>query len=433
MIDKNQIQLKYSSIARVPIQIYDQDFMFVVNGEEFVTSRLVSDLLSPKISNMHLSDPTIDRFTINIEEKGDFSHILQLVTFNKHNIQSDEFEFFGKIIEHLGNDNFEILESGDLCKITIDNVFSFIKKHEKFQKFFRKNYESEIEFISSHFYEISETHYEELTEVEYDTLIHIFNNNNFHIKDEDQLLKFINKIYLQNNESSFLYENVLFTNVSSESISEFLSIFDFNDMTSLLWSTLSKRLEKKILNKIENISGRYKTNIKTFLHQENKELNGIIRYLTEKVGKNIHDSGIITIATNTCHNDHHPKNLVDLDKNNCYWSGSTCVNAWIRFNFKNMRVKISSYSINTDDRIPGNCHIKNWAVEISDDGENWMLIDEHSNYDGLNGNNIIKTFDVRPNNFSQFVRIRQTGDYFGHPNVLLVIKSIEFYGQLKED
>lgn len=54
MIDKNQIQLKYSSIASVPIQTYKQDFTFVVNGEEFVTSRLISDLLSPKISNMHL-------------------------------------------------------------------------------------------------------------------------------------------------------------------------------------------------------------------------------------------------------------------------------------------------------------------------------------------------------------------------------------------
>ena len=77
--------------------------------------------------------------------------------------------------------------------------------------------------------------------------------------------------------------------------------------------------------------------------------------------------------------------------------------------------------------------IKNWILEVSNDEKNWTEIDEHSNYDGLNGNNIIKTFNVKPNNFSRFVRIRQTGDYYGYPNVFLVIKSIEFYGKLSEN
>ncbi|KAK8839282.1 hypothetical protein M9Y10_032214 [Tritrichomonas musculus] len=441
----SQLQLKYSNIKRVPFQTYDQDFTFIVNGEEFKTSRLVSDLLSPNICKMHLSDPTIDRFTINIQEKGDFSHILQLITFDQYEIQSNEIEFIIKVIEILGNSDLEIMQDNNSNQITIDNVFSLIQEHENFSIFYKKNYENEIEFISSHFYEICDSHYEELKIIQYTTLMQIIEHDHLHLKNEDQLLKFINKIYIENNKYSNLYENVLFANVTSKAMTEFLSIFDYNDLTHLLWSTLSSRLEKEIITKIESKIERYKTdqnqetnndnnlNIKSFLYKEGQELNGIFRYLKQKTGQNIHDNGTISISTNTFHSRHHPKNLVDLDTNNCYWTGNTSINAWVCFDFKNMKVEISSYSINSDNRNPGGSQIKNWVLEVSNDEKNWTEIDEHSNYDGLNGNNIIKTFNVKPNNFSRFVRIRQTGDYYGYPNVFLVIKSIEFYGKLSEN
>lgn len=38
------IQLKAESIKFIPIDKYDQNFTFVVNGEEYHTSRLVADL-----------------------------------------------------------------------------------------------------------------------------------------------------------------------------------------------------------------------------------------------------------------------------------------------------------------------------------------------------------------------------------------------------
>lgn len=65
MSEKNQIQLEYSSILNVPIQNYAKDFTFIVNGEEFRTSSLISDLLSTKISQIHTINPTINTFTIN--------------------------------------------------------------------------------------------------------------------------------------------------------------------------------------------------------------------------------------------------------------------------------------------------------------------------------------------------------------------------------
>lgn len=48
-----KIQLKTTSILNVSLQSYEKDFSFLVNGEEFKTSRIISDLLSPKICQLH--------------------------------------------------------------------------------------------------------------------------------------------------------------------------------------------------------------------------------------------------------------------------------------------------------------------------------------------------------------------------------------------
>ena len=67
-----------------------------------------------------------------------------------------------------------------------------------------------------------------------------------------------------------------------------------------------------------------------------------------------------------------------------------------------------NYSIKTGQS-PG--YVKNLVIEISNDGNNWTTIDEKINYSGLNGSNLVKTFEIKSqnNNFSQFVSFRHTG------------------------
>ena len=81
MKETSLIKLKNSCIVNVPLHNYEKSFTFIVNGQEFKTSRIIADLLSPTLSKIHLNDPTVDIFTINAEHKGDFSHILDLATF----------------------------------------------------------------------------------------------------------------------------------------------------------------------------------------------------------------------------------------------------------------------------------------------------------------------------------------------------------------
>ncbi|KAK8854452.1 hypothetical protein M9Y10_017014 [Tritrichomonas musculus] len=163
----SHIQLEYSSILQVPLQNYYNDFTFIVNGQEFQTSSLIADLLSPTISQIHTNDPTFDTFTINIEEQGDFSHILQLVNFKSNELREDEIPFVTHILEILNNDTIKIHES-ELVELTKDNILTEIKKHEVHAKYFQERYSEEIEFISSNFAELVSTKESELQELSFE-------------------------------------------------------------------------------------------------------------------------------------------------------------------------------------------------------------------------------------------------------------------------
>lgn len=122
MSSTNQIQLHTDCILNVPIQSYDE-FTFIVNGEEFKTTRLVSDLLSKKISQIHQNEPTLCEYIINTRSKGNFSLIIKLASFQRLSIPDNELQFVREIIELLDNDSIIMNDDESQQEITLDNVF----------------------------------------------------------------------------------------------------------------------------------------------------------------------------------------------------------------------------------------------------------------------------------------------------------------------
>ena len=165
-----------------------------------------------------------------------------------------------------------------------------------------------------------------------------------------------------------------------------------------------------------------------FSHEEGSDFKGIINYLTEKTGGNIIDNGTINLTSIYPTYNTHPKFLLYQTQSYHFKP-----NDIICYDFKNMKVKISSYTIKSSGNLVG--HIKNWAIEISDDGESWTEIDKHTNDSTLNSPNKIATFKVTQNNFARFCRFRYIGDYWkqisGYTALSIRIDSIEFYGMLK--
>ena len=137
--ERTTIQLKIASILDVPINSYEEDFTFVINGQEFRTSRLFSEILSSKICRIHLVDPTIDKYTINTNHQGQFQRIFDLINFQQNNIPDQEILFFIDVIEQIGNDSIHFISNVESSEIANDNIFKTFKIHFQ-KKFFKMTY-----------------------------------------------------------------------------------------------------------------------------------------------------------------------------------------------------------------------------------------------------------------------------------------------------
>lgn len=431
----SKIQLKSTSILNIPLQTYEKDFTFIVNGKEFKTSRLIAELLSPKICQMHTTDITINQFTINTKSTGNFNHVLQLVNFNQQEIPKIELIYALEVLQNLGT---ECVDFDLPVQLTKDNIFEQINMHEKENDLYHSIYKKEIEFISSNFIELCETNKNELKNLQISTLCDILDDESLVLKDEDQLLQFINELYTQDHKYSILYETVHFSNVSKEEIGKFIELYDFNDMTNLTWSQICERLKEDIQkNPIDQ--NRYnkdkksskvsqnvtKVNGKQFTFATSNQ--GIINYLTQQSNGNIENE--ISVTSTSVNGDisyAKPINVVlGNDDSFKYFSSEDMQNSSLTLNFKNYRIIPTGYTLNVQGiyqrRIP-----RSWVIEGSTDYNNWEVIDsrnDFSNFDSL------LTMNNDNSHQFQFIRMRLTGPNWSGSNHFY-LRSIEIYGTL---
>jgi hypothetical protein len=82
------------------------------------------------------------------------------------------------------------------------------------------------------------------------------------------------------------------------------------------------------------------------------------------------------------------------------------------------------------DGFSGSNNLKEWVVEVSDDGADWTPVDAQSKNGDLNSKGAVRTFAVRPDcPESRYVRLRQTGPAHSGKN-FLAICAFELFGSL---
>ena len=168
-----------------------------------------------------------------------------------------------------------------------------------------------------------------------------------------------------------------------------------------------------------------------------KPLNGIIRHLTDVCKGNVHDKGAVEVESSSINGptlNWLPKFAADLasaQASKCFASGDE-KDSWIRYNFKNRRVKPSSYSIRGSTNLKENP--KNWVLEVSNTGDDadWQVIDTRSGED-ISKRLVPPNFTIEdcPEGSFQFIRLRQTGENQSGTN-RLVIAGLEIFGTLLE-
>lgn len=429
--------LNPENIFNIPFDKYEKDFTFIVNGKQYKTNRIFADILSPNLRKLHFTDSSVNEFTINTKElnkEGDhFDEFLKLSTFQSFDLDPKLQKLFSKYFYFLGNiKEYYNLQPIYSTTITAENAIDLLVTTDQISIEIPHEIakiKMMISFIAKHFESIDKS---KLKRLDVEVLNKILSNENLRINDEDSLFQFIIEMYEEDQSKSPLFENIIFSNISNESLELFINKIKLEDMSVDIWQLFRDRLSSKTSKKVNSI-GRYNFEVKEFKHE--KEFNGIMHYLTSETGSNIHDNGTIEINSNSIRSNCHPKNLVDFNKSNNYDSLDEG-DAKIVFDFKEKLVQIDSYSIKTNDTGPNGSHLKNWVVEVSNDAKNWVEIDCHENDPTLNGPNIISNFTVKKSKkeFYRFIQLRQTGNswyqFCNHNRFWFFL--IEFFGKLKQ-
>jgi hypothetical protein len=160
--------------------------------------------------------------------------------------------------------------------------------------------------------------------------------------------------------------------------------------------------------------------------REPRSVDGIISYLTQKHGGNVHDIEMVTITSKSIFSDdasYAGRNLANFD-NDAYFATKDEPGQWVCWNFHKMRIQLSHYTI-------VNSHMKSWILEGSMDGVNWEIIDEQRNNTKLMDDPYTDSFPVSNPLECTFIRMTQTGPDHDESNYL-AIEAFEFFGALQE-
>jgi hypothetical protein len=360
---------------------------------------------------------------------GLFDQFMSLAYGREIDISEDNISFFREIALDL--------ELEDLCSailqwfeepLRVENVFDRIFARE----LLNENCCSELKFVAENFCRFP---VESLAELGVDRLYLILSLPSLVIESEDWLFSFICSLLGEDRNYFCLLEFVHFEFLSRDLVARFVEVSaDYLDLMNVnIWQVISRRL---IDSRLEISKKR---GIETNCPFENHEpLSGILSFLAKKHGGNVHDMGIINVShsgwTDQAESHRAAKNACDIQGNSTFWS-IIAPSQWICYDFRQMRIKPTYYSIRSqwDGTVDG-CNLKSWVVECSKDEWEWVEMHRVVSSVDLNDGNVTKSWalteDLDPDGF-RYIRIRQLGkNHEGRHQ--FAISSFEVFGTLIE-
>jgi hypothetical protein len=160
--------------------------------------------------------------------------------------------------------------------------------------------------------------------------------------------------------------------------------------------------------------------------EEARSIEGIISYLTEKHGGNVHDKGIVTITSKSiADEDRGDENFSDLADLPSYWGfqSKNEPDQWVCWDFHESRIRPTHYTIRSSS-------VKSWVVESSLDGLNWTEIDRKTDNSDFEPHGMA-SFAVSKSAECRFIRLTHTGKNQRGSNYLHIY-AFEIFGALLE-
>ncbi|OHS96147.1 hypothetical protein TRFO_37682 [Tritrichomonas foetus] len=414
-------QWKPQNINQINLNNYENDFSLIINKYIIQTPRIVADLFSKKIENFHYLDSSIESYKIQTDSPDSrevCKFIESYLTFKVYNIQklkSSDIKILLTIVDDLqcSGEILDVIYSKHQMfskYININNVIDRIIFKQSLSKEM-KFIEEEISFLASHFYEIDE---KVLLNSNFDLYHYVFTHEDIKLKDEGSLLHLIIELTKINPKFNYLFGYVNFSALKESEIAEFLTYFDYTQLTHEIWSSICRKLlpnHKHISNKV------------SFPVSESISNGGILKYISvyKRPLRNSVNLFASSLSTGNLYS------LFDDSKDSIFCTGNI-ENSSIKIVFKNMKVRPTYYSISSG---PNN-FLRNWILEYSKDKINWIELDKHENDSSLCHRYISQSFDISEPVQAQIFRLRQTGKNSNLDNILCLSK-FELYGSIFEE
>lgn len=328
----------------------EKQFTFIFGEKDFHMNSMCAEFLSPLVSHLHHSDPTIDSIhlqlppNVNMNDSNDYisddlKHIIidlsngSQVTINETQSEKIRYlsillcneELYSKMRELYPKENEE-----EQIQFYLDEI-KMIDQLSKQNGSMQIDVNYLINMISSHLYCIGK---EEIKNLPIKIIQKILLCDQITIESEDWLFDLINEIFSKNDECENLsliemYELIEVENLSESKFEEMLMRINPNEIGSALWRNICKRLIRTD-TKEDTPKARYRKALKKeesttkpvltvlFDGKKENELNGIIRKLTQECNGNVHDKGVVEVtASSDCGGGNSdirkPKFAVDLD------------------------------------------------------------------------------------------------------------------------
>ena len=414
------------NIERIPLDKFEKDFSFIVNGKRYKTNLFVANMLSPHISKMLEENINFSFYEINTKFEGDFNRIIEYGKMKAIPMNEKENIYFRNVLVQLGNKNEAIRFSKELQQdfISFENVIQRINTKKELEI----DFDEEIAYISNNFHKFLTKLPQSILSLDVDIIERIISKDELKIHKEEELFNIILQLYTKSKEYSALFSYVIFMNLPNESIQNFIETFDINDINKSIWEKICSRLEQKISTKSKIA---YQESRKDFFNKRYiyKRYEHIIEHLNKQYNGNVHMKDIVHITSSTIYSNWGVENVVE--DNNKHFGTKNEASSWIQFDFKKRRVLLDHYTLKTIDYPENANHLKSWILEVSNDGQHYNEIDHHENCDLLNGNLRTATFNVLCSTPQRFIRLKQTGENWKGNNTLK-IANIDFSGILYE-
>jgi hypothetical protein len=157
---------------------------------------------------------------------------------------------------------------------------------------------------------------------------------------------------------------------------------------------------------------------------------GVIAAIAEIAGASAVDAGVVAATASSCRDQKRfaPRCIAETNSDSVFVSENLPMQ-WVGYQFNGgATLRFQRYALRSRaDGWANSNNMKNWVLEVSQDGENWIIVDTQAENNDLNAGNATAAFNLVEEAEAKHVRVRMTGPSHSGKNIL-ALSGFELFG-----